>query len=96
MKRTVLIRSMQAATIGTMLGAVALIPPVSAMPLESFSRDNPGIQLNTRGQLEIKEVADDATEMDMRLTQQIMVLQQQINQLNAEIQALRAAQQAGR
>ncbi|MBL27878.1 MAG: hypothetical protein CMM50_10070 [Rhodospirillaceae bacterium] len=95
MKRSVLIRPMRMAALAVVTGALA-IPAVSAMPLESFGSDSPGIQLNSRGQLEIKEVTEDASEMDMRLTQQIMVLQQQINQLNAEIQALRAAQQAGK
>ncbi|HEX9648493.1 MAG TPA: hypothetical protein VGB88_13395 [Alphaproteobacteria bacterium] len=69
------------------LGASA----VQAMPLEHDWLSTPGVtQLGT---LDIKEVMDNSTEMEMRLSKQIMVLQQQILDLRRELDAVRAAQQ---
>jgi hypothetical protein len=60
-----------------------------AMPVETGSyTDISGV--NEQGELDIREVLDNATEMDVRLTKQIMLLQRQINALKAEIEVLRA------
>ena len=63
----------------------------SAMPVETDSyTDIPGATED--GQLDIREVLDNSTEMDIRLTKQIMLLQRQINQLQRKIEKLEATQ----
>ncbi len=64
-------------------GAV-LAMPVDTDPLQQI----PGV--NDRGELDIREVLDNSTEMDVRLTKQIMLLQRQINPRTREIETLRA------
>jgi len=64
-----------------------------AMPLQNPGYGTPGV--DERGRLAIREIPDDSTPMEQRLSQQLMVLQNQIDRLNAEIQALKAAQQEG-
>ena len=67
------------------------VSSVSAMPVETGSyTDIPGATED--GQLDIREVLDNSTEMDIRLTKQIMLLQRQINQLQRKIEKLEAAQ----
>ena len=63
----------------------------SAMPVETGGSydDIPGATAD--GQLDIREVLDNSTEMDIRLTKQIMLLQRQINQLQRKIERLEAA-----
>ena len=61
---------------------------VAAMPLEQDFHKAQGV--TSQGTLEIREVRDDASEMDIRLTQQIMVLQQQILRMQAEMVAMQA------
>ena len=60
----------------------------AAMPLEQDFHRAQGV--TSYGTLDIREVRDDASEMDIRLTQQIMVLQQQILKLQAEMAAMQA------
>ena len=61
-----------------------------AMPVETDSiTDIPGVTKD--GELDIREVLDNSTEMDIRLTKQIMLLQRQINQLKRKIEILEAA-----
>lgn len=67
-----------------LFAGAALAMPVTTDPLEQI----PGV--NERGELDIREVLDNSTEMDVRLTKQIMLLQRQINQLKREIEGLRA------
>jgi len=63
---------------------------VPAMPVETGSyTDIPGATAD--GQLDIREVLDNSTEMDIRLTKQIMLLQRQINLLQRKIKKLEAA-----
>jgi hypothetical protein len=59
-----------------------------AMPLEHDWLNTPGV--TTHGTLDIREVDDNSTEMEMRLSKQIMVLQQQILDLQRDMEALRA------
>jgi len=59
-----------------------------AMPLEHDWLKTPGV--TAHGTLDIREVEDDSSEMEMRLSKQIMVLQQQILDLQRDMQALRA------
>ena len=61
---------------------------VAAMPLEQDFHRTHGV--TTYGTLDIREVRDDSSEMDVRLTQQIMVLQQQILKLQQEMAAMQA------
>lgn len=42
------------------------------------------------GKLEIREVLDKATEIDIRLSKQIQLLQRQINQLKRQMEEMRA------
>lgn len=71
--------------------AFAVAPGASAMPIETDAyTDIPGATKD--GQLDIREVLDNSTEMDIRLTKQIMLLQRQINQLQRKIEKLEAAQ----
>ena len=67
-----------------LFAGAALAMPVDTDPLQQI----PGV--NERGELDIREVLDNSTEMDVRLTKQIMLLQRQINQLKREIEGLRA------
>lgn len=60
----------------------------AAMPLEQDFHRTHGV--TQYGTLEIREVRDDSSEMDVRLTQQIMVLQQQILKMQAEMAAMQA------
>ncbi len=62
----------------------------TAMPIEQNYYAAPGV--TDDGKLDIQEVADNSTEMEIRLSQQLMVLQQQISDLQREINALKAAQ----
>ena len=61
---------------------------VAAMPLDQDFHRTHGV--TQYGTLEIREVRDDSSEMDVRLTQQIMVLQQQILRMQAEMVAMQA------
>ena len=71
--------------------AVAAAVSVSAMPIETDSyTDIPGVTED--GHLDIREVLDNSTDMDIRLTKQIMLLQRQINHLERKIDKLEAAQ----
>ncbi|MDP6954190.1 MAG: hypothetical protein QGF53_15670 [Alphaproteobacteria bacterium] len=63
----------------------------TAMPIEQDWYEAPGVTED--GTLDIREVDDNASEMDIRLTRQIMVLQQQILQLQKEMAAMRAKMQ---
>jgi secreted protein with Ig-like and vWFA domain len=78
------------AAVALALGAGA----APAMPLDSVAPGEvPGA--NEEGELDIREVLDTSTEMDIRLSKQIMLLQRQINDLKQQIEALQAAQAAG-
>jgi len=55
--------------------------------------DVPGVTGD--GELDIREVLDTSTEMDIRLTKQIMLLQRQINDLKKQIETMQAAQAPG-
>jgi len=71
--------------------AFSAVSSVPAMPVETGPHtDIPGATKD--GQLDIREVLDNSTEMDIRLTKQIMLLQRQINQLQRKIKKLEAAQ----
>ncbi len=72
--------------------ALCAVTNGSAMPVETGGsyEEIPGATPD--GQLDIREVLDNSTEMDIRLTKQIMLLQRQINQLQRKIQKLEAAQ----
>ena len=71
--------------------AIFAVNSAHAMPIETDSyADIPGVTKD--GQLDIREVLDNSTEMDIRLTKQIMLLQRQINQLERKIKKLEAAQ----
>lgn len=76
------------------LGAAACLAltagAATAMPIEQDYYAAPGV--TDDGKLDIQEVADDSTEMEMRLSQQLMVLQRQISELQAELDAVKAAQ----
>lgn len=79
-----------AAALALALGAGA----APAMPLDSVdAHEVPGV--TETGELDIREVLDTSTEMDIRLTKQIMLLQRQINDLKRQIEVLQAAQAAG-
>jgi hypothetical protein len=67
---------------------MAAIGPAMAMPIdpETYS-DIPGVDSN--GRLDIRQVLDSATDMEVRLTRQIMLLQRQINDLQDQIDDLR-------
>jgi hypothetical protein len=73
-------------------GAIALCLAAGvamAMPVETGTyAEVSGV--NDQGELDIREVLDNATEMDVRLTKQIMLLQRQLNVLKEEIEFLRA------
>ena len=60
----------------------------TAMPVEQDFDRTHGV--TSFGVLDIRDVRDDSSEMDIRLTRQIMVLQQQILKLEAEMAAMRA------
>jgi hypothetical protein len=62
----------------------------TAMPIEQDYYAAPGV--TKEGRLDIKEVDDNSTEMEMRLSQQLMVLQRQILDLQRELAAVKAAQ----
>ena len=66
----------------------------AAMPVEQDWYEEEGV--TDDGRLEIREVEDSSTDMEMRLSRQVMVLQRQIDilkrelgRLNAEVQALK-------
>jgi hypothetical protein len=60
-----------------------------AMPVDTGSyQDVPGVTPD--GELDISDVLDNATQMDIRLTKQIMLLQRQINELERRIERLQA------
>ncbi len=81
--------SFWAAVAATIL-LISAVNGASAMPVETGSyTDIPGATED--GQLDIREVLDNSTEMDIRLTKQIMLLQRQINQLERKIKKLEAA-----
>lgn len=61
----------------------------TAMPIEQDYYSAPGVTKD--GRLDIKEVDDNSTEMEMRLSQQLMVLQRQILDLQRELAAVKAA-----
>lgn len=60
-----------------------------AMPIEQDWLKTPGV--TAHGTLDIREVDDNSTQMEMRLSKQIMVLQQQIMDLQRDMESLRAA-----
>ena len=62
----------------------------TAMPIEQDYYATPGV--TKEGRLDIKDVPDTATQMEMRLSQQLMVLQRQILDLQRELAAVKAAQ----
>ena len=65
-----------------------------AMPVDTKELgDVPGVTGD--GELDIREVLDTSTEMDIRLTKQIMLLQRQINDLKKQIETMQAAQAPG-
>lgn len=67
------------------------IGATQAMPIETDTyTDIPGV--NDTGQLDIREVLDNASEMEIRLTRQIMLLQRQINDLQLQIEDMQDAQ----
>lgn len=71
--------------------ALSVAAGAHAMPVETGNYNEiPGATPD--GQLDIREVLDNSTEMDIRLTKQIMLLQRQINQLQRKIEKLEAAQ----
>ena len=79
------------AFVGGLALVLAFSAAPSAMPIETDTyTDIPGV--NEDGQLDIREVLDNSTDMDIRLTKQIMLLQRQINQLQRKIERLEAAQ----
>lgn len=62
----------------------------TAMPIEQdYYSKTPGV--TKEGRLDIKDVPDSATQMEMRLSRQLMVLQRQISDLQREIAAIKAA-----
>ncbi len=62
-----------------------------AMPVQTdASAKVPGA--NEQGQLDIKAVLDNATDMEIRLTKQIMLLQRQINDLHLQFEDLKDSQ----
>jgi len=61
----------------------------TAMPIEQDYYAAPGV--TDDGKLDIKEVDDNSTEMEMRLSQQLMVLQRQLLDLQREIATIKAA-----
>jgi len=72
------------------VGWLAAAAAASAMPVEQNYYATPGV--TAEGRLDIRDIRDDSTEMEMRLSKQLMVLQQQILKLEAEIEALKAGQ----
>lgn len=85
-------RNPLASLLGALAGAALILllaAAARAMPVETRDyRDVPGVTAD--GELDIHDVLDNATEMDVRLTKQIMLLQRQINQLKREIEELEA------
>ncbi|MHA1571787.1 MAG: hypothetical protein ACTSWM_08200, partial [Alphaproteobacteria bacterium] len=71
------------------LFCVGAMAPASAMPVEQNYYAAPGVTAD--GRLDIRDVPDNATQMEMHLTQQVLVLQDQIDQLREELEALKAA-----
>lgn len=70
----------------TALGAAAAAP-ASAMPAETATlKDVPGV--TEQGVLDIRDVLDNATAMEVRLTRQLMLLQRQIIELDRRIDVL--------
>jgi hypothetical protein len=79
------------AIVAGVAACMAMSAAVSAMPIETESySDIPGATED--GQLDIREVLDNSTEMDIRLTKQIMLLQRQINLLERKIKKLETAE----
>lgn len=78
------------AAFGASLALILAAGSATAMPIEQDYYAAPGV--TDDGKLDIQEVADDSTEMEMRLSQQLMVLQRQISDMQREINALKAAQ----
>jgi hypothetical protein len=67
---------------------MATIGSAMAMPIDPETyADIPGVDSN--GRLDIRQVLDSATDMEVRLTRQIMLLQRQINDLQDQIDDLR-------
>ena len=67
--------------------SLAWVGTTQAMPVQTDAdSDVPGV--NEQGRLEIKDVLDSATNMEIRLTKQIMLLQRQINDLQLQIEDL--------
>jgi len=86
-----LVRSRGIASLGAGVAGLAMAAGAAlAMPVETPSdiRQVPGATAD--GRLDIREVLDNATAMEVRLTKQLMLLQRQINQLQMEIADLRA------
>lgn len=77
------------AALGASACLVLAATTATAMPIEQNYYAAPGVTQD--GRLDIKEVADNSTEMEMRLSQQLMVLQNQILDLQREIAAMKAA-----
>ncbi len=77
------------AAVGTSLCLVLAAGAATAMPIEQDYYAAPGVTED--GRLDIKEVDDNSSEMEMRLSQQLMVLQRQILDLQREIAAIKAS-----
>jgi len=75
------------------VGAAALLAVAGVGQAMPVSREGPVPGVNESGELDIREVLDNATEMDVRLTKQIMLLQRQINDLKGQIKVLEARSQ---
>ena len=68
--------------------SLSVIGSTQAMTVDTdASAEVPGA--NEQGQLDINAVLDSATEMEIRLTKQIMLLQRQINDLQLQIEDLK-------
>ena len=78
------------ATLGAAVSLLLAAGSATAMPIEQDYYAAPGVTED--GKLDIKEVDDNSTEMEMRLSQQLMVLQRQISDLQREVNSLKAAQ----
>jgi hypothetical protein len=77
------------AALGASACLVFAATAATAMPVDQDYYAAPGVTKD--GRLDIKEVHDNSTEMEMRLSQQLMVLQRQISDLQKEIATIKAA-----
>jgi len=72
--------------------AFAALPPVAAQPV----RPEPEIAPDQAAAdaIDLRKLLEDASDMDLRLTKQIMLLQKQINDLRTEVDQLRKEAQS--